>query len=278
MNLVFDGLSQPIGFAMHSLFGLIPLALWGWERYVRKRPAHWFFLLMAALLLVGVNAIRIWDQTRVRNMARSGAGLHVTDGVITQSWHIVTRRRDWTRSWLSYTSTTSEGFDIGNERFSWNVGDNMSPATFSNAGSAPLKFHEGMTAEVTWFNDAADNDRRRIVRLRLGAAPAAHNTGPVDASFTKFQQAFAAALRTNDTARLAELTRAPLRFNEIDLDQERVATLYRGAFGPAMQTGLHAATATFAADGGVQLACQRSMLVFRKDEAGAWRFAELRIR
>lgn len=88
-----------------------------------------------------------------------------TLGTITNSWSNTSRVRDWTKTSLAYKTVVSEGFDIGGERFSWTVGGGYTAATFSNLGTPRLRFDKGMEIEVTWFEDAAENGGRRIVRL-----------------------------------------------------------------------------------------------------------------
>ena len=108
---------------------------------------------------------------RIRQMVKSGEGLHVSRGVITNSWLISNRSRDMTRSSLAYKTQTGEGFDLGDERFRWTHGDNYSAATFANSGTPRIDLPVGAQVEVTWFTDAATNDQRRIVKLSLGDGP-----------------------------------------------------------------------------------------------------------
>jgi len=111
MNLVFDGPGQPMGLVPHSLIALLPLAVWAYRRFVGRRGSSLVWLLAAVGIFLLTNGIVFWDQSRVRRMAADGT-LQVTRGIITQSWHIVSRERDWTRSTLSYRTTVSEGFDV----------------------------------------------------------------------------------------------------------------------------------------------------------------------
>ncbi|MGL5837466.1 MAG: hypothetical protein ACRCY3_03090 [Sphingorhabdus sp.] len=170
MQTMFDGTAVPYGIEPFSLTGLVALGLWAYERFVRKERGSYMLLFMASFLLIGVNAIKNWDQWRVAHMVQSGDGVHITRGAITQHWSIAWRKPDVSGPKGAYRTVVSEGFDIGAERFSWNRGDSFSPATFSNTDDAGIALADGQMAEVTWFVDEAANDERRIVRLRLGPA------------------------------------------------------------------------------------------------------------
>lgn len=182
MQTVFEGAATPLGFEWFSLFGLIPVALWAWSRRPGRSVGAGFFagksgwvaLAVGIGILVLPNGIRLWDQLRIHKLVASGEGLRVTRGRIDRHWIIVRRERDFSGSNSSstrYKTITSEGFDIGQERFGWNRGDSFSPATFTSFLDLPRPLVDGQEAEVTWFVDAAANDERRIVRLRLGPPP-----------------------------------------------------------------------------------------------------------
>ncbi len=277
MNLVFDGLAQPIGLDPFSFFALVPIAIWAAQRYVRKRHASRWLLVIAVTLFSLINGIRIWDQTRIKNMLASGDGIHVTTGAITDHWHIVTRKRDWSSSSLRYKSITSEGFDIGTERFVWNIGDSYSPATFSNAASPPVVFAKGMQAEVTWFIDSATNDERRIVRLRLDVVtPETPADGMSDPEFESFHQGFIAAFDAGDPEQLTALTLFPFRFGAHTMESSEAATLWMSLVTPAMQSCVASTLPVATSDGNKTVTCISSMFVFAKDEAGHWRLREFR--
>ena len=276
MNLVFDGPAQPIGFALHSLLGAAPLGIWAVQRYVRKKRVTIMLPAIGIVWFVVTNGIQVWDQMRIAKMAQSGEGVHITRGMITQSWHIVSRKRDWTRSTLSYTTTVSEGFDVGNERFKWNIGDSFSPATFSNSGSQPVVFREGEQVEVTWFVDEAAQDSRRIVRLRMSGVPATKTAGtPAESALDEFHGAFAKAFASDDTATLTRLTRFPFRFGAHEMDADEAPTLWAGLLAPGVKTCIRSAALAAAGDGAMLLACDRATFVFRKGAKGDWGFTEL---
>lgn len=171
MQTIFDGTTTPYGFELWSLIGLIPLGICLYERFVRKRPWSKMFLFIAFVALVGVNGIFNWDIYRIRQMVKSGKGIEMTRGAVTQHWSITERVRDFSREGLHYKTIVSEGFDVGTERFQWKRGESYSPATFSNMIVPRLALTDGQQVEVTWFTDAATNNERRIIRLRLGDMP-----------------------------------------------------------------------------------------------------------
>lgn len=268
MNLVFDGPAYPLGLVLPSLIALAPLGYWAYARYVRKRGASPWLLLIAALIFFGSNGIVLWDQLRVREMVRSGQGLHVTRGTITQSWHIVTRHRDWTRSSLSYTTVVSEGFDVAGMRFRWNIGDSYSPATFSNSRQPRLTFPEGAPVEVTWFADPADNNAARIVRLRVGAVTG--QAAVAGAGITAVAARFAQALAAGDKTALAAMTHFPVNFAGHAVGQDRADTLWTALAMPALQGCLSAATPEPGSDGTRRYACLGVTLTFRDAGGGTW--------
>lgn len=273
MNLVFDGSAHPLGLVLPSLLALIPLGIWAYGRFVRPRPTTWLLPIVAAVVFFGINGIQLWDQVRVRKMLESGEGLHITEGRITQSWHIESRVRDWTKSNLSYKRIVSEGFDVGGLRFRWNVGDGFSPATFSNGGQPAVVFTQGMWVQVTWFVDRAAENERRIIRLRMGEG-GTRKPSPGD-TFEGFRAQFLDALSAGDVGRLNALTRFPVAFGTHAVDQSAAATLWAGLMMPGLLTCLPAARPEVAPDGGLSLACHRITLVFRRSAVG-WQLHEVR--
>ena len=171
MHLVFDGTAAPFVFEPWSLVALLPLGYWLFRRLILRRASHNGLPFIAFILFGIVTGIQLWDIMRIRQMVKSGEGLHVSRGVITNSWLISNRSRDMTRTSLAYKTQTSEGFDLGDERFSWTHGDNYSAATFANSGTPRIDLAIGTPVEVIWFADAATNDQRRIVRLSVGPVP-----------------------------------------------------------------------------------------------------------
>lgn len=279
MELVFDAAAHPIGLVPESVVALVPLCIWAFQRLVRKRKTTIALPLIAAVLFAGINGIQIWDLQRVQALLRSGAGVHVTRGLITESWHIVTRTRDWSRASLAYKTTVSEGFDVGSERFSWNIGDNFSAATFSNAARTPLAFAKGTQVEVTWFTDPAADNSRRIIRLRLGAPPpiAGLPTGPEETR-ALFHRAFVAAFVAGDVERLNALTRFPLRVGGNLVDADAAPTLWVGLLTPTLQACVQSAAVTSGFDGtggDMLLSCPQVRFLFRNDEHGTLRLTEI---
>ena len=168
MQVVFDGTAVPYGIEPFSLIGLIPLGIFLFDRFIRRRRGSWMLLAIGLIALIGINGILNWDIHRIRAMAASGEGVEVSRGAVTQHWSITRRVRDTSGSSSSaYKTIISEGFDIGNQRFAWKRGESFSPATFSNAAEPHLALADGQLVEVTWFTDAADNNSRRIIRLKL---------------------------------------------------------------------------------------------------------------
>lgn len=101
-------------------------------------------------------------------MIAGGEGLTVTRGTVTQAWHLENRYRDTASSMKnSYKTVISEGFDVGGERFSWVIGSCLSPASLCELARSRPPIVEGARVEVTWFADPAQQDERRVVRLRI---------------------------------------------------------------------------------------------------------------
>lgn len=132
------------------------------------RPLRWFIPAFIALFGVLAAVIPSWDQFRLRDKLARGEGLSVTRGRIDQTWHIVDRRRDYSKSSPSaYKTVISEGFDIGGDRFSWVAGTCISPASLCRLSDSRVPIRQGMDVEVTWFADPAQQDERRILRLTV---------------------------------------------------------------------------------------------------------------
>ena len=70
-----------------------------------------------------------------------------------------------------YKTVIGEGFDIGQQRFSWQPGSCLSGAALCNLKLIHPPLEKGMTVEVTWFKDDAQNGDNRVVRLRALPAP-----------------------------------------------------------------------------------------------------------
>jgi hypothetical protein len=65
----------------------------------------------------------------------------------------------------SYKTAISEGFDVGADRFSWVIGNCLSPASLCELARSTLALERGAEVEVTLFSDPALQGERRIVRL-----------------------------------------------------------------------------------------------------------------
>lgn len=142
-------------------------ALWRWS----GRRLRWFVPAFIALFGVLAAAVPSWDQLRLRRMLQDGEGLTVTRGPIAQTWHIEERRRDWSKTSISYKTVISEGFDIGDQRFSWVIGSCLSPASLCDLSRSKVALAKGMPVEVTWFADPAQQDEPRILRLVVRKSP-----------------------------------------------------------------------------------------------------------
>lgn len=179
-KLLFDGASVPmddiwIGLAILA----IAAALLAWRLSGRSMP--WFFPAGLALFGAIVTATLTWDTLRIRSMLASGDGLQVTRGTIDQVWHVEERRRDLSQASPNrYKTVVGEGFDVGQQRFSWQPGSCLSGAALCNLKLIDPPLAKGMSVEVTWFRDSAQNDNNRVVRLRALPAPAA-NPSPGEA-------------------------------------------------------------------------------------------------
>lgn len=164
-KLLFDGAAEPLtglwlGAAALAIVALMLL----WRFSGRSMP--WFFPAGIALVGTVVTTSVTWDQLRIRSMLASGDGMQVTSGVIDQVWHIEERRRDMSKKELAYKTVISEGFDIGQTRFSWMPGSCLSGAALCSLKRIDPPLEKGRTVEITWFKDAAQNDENRVVRLR----------------------------------------------------------------------------------------------------------------
>lgn len=166
---IFDAQAVPLaGFwpGVATLMALASVGLWRWS----GRKAGWFVFLFIGVFGVFGVGVPSWDQIRLRRMLASGEGLIVTRGTITQTWHIEERRRDYASSLKNaYNTVVSEGFDVGQERFSWVVGQCLSASALCDLSVLKTPLAKGQRVEVTWFDDAAQQDRR-VLRLRVEPA------------------------------------------------------------------------------------------------------------
>jgi hypothetical protein len=175
MTEIFNGAQAQMTDVWYGLLALPPIA-WALYRKIKGRPLTLWVPAIALVLGALVVGTAIWDVARVRVMLRTGEGLRTARGIITNSWSITSRQRDWTKPRLAYKTTISEGFDIGEERFQWTVGGGYTGATFSNLGTPRLQFDKGTEVEVTWFEDEAEKGVRRIVKLSMGTSQGATGT------------------------------------------------------------------------------------------------------
>jgi len=161
----FDGNSIPLASVWPGGAALALLAAClAWRLSGRKLA--WYVPVVIVLIGGLAGVVPSWDQLRIRHMLASGEGLKVTRGTIDQTWHIVDRRRDYHSSIKnSYKTVVSEGFDIGADRFSWVVGNCLSPASLCELARSKTALERGTQVEVTWCADPAQQGERRIVRL-----------------------------------------------------------------------------------------------------------------
>lgn len=165
-TILFDGLSQPVPAYVYAVIGgtiALLLGCLAWK--ISGRVVKWYVPL--AILLIGLfgGVMPVWDTARVHRLAASENGLKVTRGEVTQVWHIARRTRDMTSNSLRYRTTVSEGFDVGAERFSWKTGSCLSGAALCNLAATAEPIREGMAVEVHWFEDSAQGNEHRVVKL-----------------------------------------------------------------------------------------------------------------
>lgn len=167
MVAAFDAQAVPVLNIWQVIVPLVLLAgcvLWR----LTGRKLHWFAILFIGVIVVFWTAVPAWDHLRLRNMLSSGEGITVTRGRIDQTWHIVDRRRDYSKnSPTAYKTVVSEGFDVGPQRFSWTLGGCLSPASLCDLSASKVPLQRGMEVEVSWFADPAQQDEPRILRLMV---------------------------------------------------------------------------------------------------------------
>jgi len=166
----FDGNAVPLAGVWPGIASLVLLAACLFWR-LSGRKLLW--LVPTAIAVVGIfgGVVPSWDQLRIRRMLASGDGLQTTRGRVDQTWHIEDRRRDMTSSNKnSYKTVVSEGFDVGAARFSWVVGNCLSPASLCELARSKVPLERGNDVDVTWFADPAQQGERRIVRLLVRSA------------------------------------------------------------------------------------------------------------
>lgn len=280
---LFNATNAPFTEAWYALLALLPL-LWFIFRRITGRPATLWIPAIAIVLGGLVAGTIIWDDSRTRHMLATGEGLRTTRGIITNSWSITSRPRDWTKSGLSYKTVISEGFDIGDERFKWVVGGGYSGATFSNVGKPRIIFAKGSEVEVVWFADDAENGERRIVRLMMGQAPgnapspqlAARPSPPVgNGDFAAFQAEFAQAIQSGNSEGAKGFTQMPFAYGGNRIESAQFADLWQGLAMPQIGTCLARETALVEADGSRSIFCGETIFIFRRNASGTWRFAEI---
>jgi len=167
MVTAFDARAVPV---LDQWQIIVPLALLAgcvlWR--LAGRRLHWFAVVFVGVVIAFWVAVPAWDNVRLRNLLASGDGLHVTRGVIDQTWHLVDRRRDYSKSSPSaYKTVVSEGFDVGAQRFSWIRGGCLSPASLCDLARSSVALRKGMEVEVSWFADAAQQGDPRILLLKV---------------------------------------------------------------------------------------------------------------
>lgn len=171
MTEAFDAATVPLAGIWPGAATLVLLAACLIWRLTRRKQ-HWVIPGFIAVFGVLAAGIPSWDQLRLRRMLAEGTGpgdtpLQVTHGTIAQTWHIVDRRRDHSKTSISYKTVVSEGFDVGGQRFSWTIGGCLSPASLCDLARSRVPLKQGQEIEVTWFADPAQQDEPRILRLAV---------------------------------------------------------------------------------------------------------------
>lgn len=167
MIVAFDGsLGGYTGYwpGLVALGALAGCLLWK----LSGRSLKWYVPAVIAIIGILGGGVPLWDQYRVRRMIASGEGLHTTRGTIIQTWHISERRRDWSGSGnhsVRYKTVVSEGFDVGADRFSWVHGSCLSAVALCSLAQSKVPLVRNMAVEVTWFEDPAQGNDKRVVRL-----------------------------------------------------------------------------------------------------------------
>jgi hypothetical protein len=284
MTIIFDGADAPVTDAYFGLLALIPI-IWATYRKVAGLAVSYWVPGIALILGLLVSSIVVWDVMRVRAMLESGKGLHNTRGAITNSWSITSRQRDWSKDRLAYKTIIREGFDIGNDRFSWEVAGGYSAATFSNFGTPRLSFTQGMNLQVTWFEDEAENGVRRIVKLAAAKSqmrqtdPSQGLASPVSSnkvgSFENFRQQFAYAVQSGDRQTTEALTKLPFLFGGNHIGADKFEGLWSGLTTPFNGDCLATSAATIEADASRKIVCGETIFIFRRDASDKWHFVEL---
>ena len=163
----YDGATAPLaGLWVGAAARVLLAGCLAWKLSGRRL----LWIIPAMIVVVGLfgGVAPSWDQNRIRRMLSSGEGLQVTRGTVTQAWHLVDRRRDFgSSSKNAYKTVVSEGFDVGADRFSWVVGSCLSPASLCELARGKPAPVQGAQVEVTWFADPAQQDERRVVRLKI---------------------------------------------------------------------------------------------------------------
>jgi hypothetical protein len=274
MNEVFNAAQTPITGIYFGVFAVVPLV---WS-YFDKGFSGWFVVAIVFTCLL-MSAIPLWDQLRVRDMIATGKDLKVTRGIITNEWHIESWR--YKRDHIGVFTTISEGFDVGDQRFSWNVGQSYSPVTFTNQNDPPVKFTKGMLVEVTWFSDATSENERRIVKLALAKQVTTNQSALpgnpiIDTSpFGIFRRQFSQALFSGDKTLAQNLTRLPFLLAGHKIDADRFDDLWTGLFTPYNIQCLAEAQSQLESDGSQSIICGATIFIFRNDKTGNWRFEEI---
>jgi hypothetical protein len=171
MVLAFDGSAAPLAGvwpAVGAGVAFVLCLLWR----LSGRRLSWFVFALIAVFGIFAGVVPSWDQLRIRRMLASGEGLQTTRGTVSQTWHLVNRYRDVNSSISnSYKTVISEGFDVGADRFSWVIGNCLSPASLCDLARSGLPLEQGIEVEVAWFADPAQQGERRVVRLLVRPKP-----------------------------------------------------------------------------------------------------------
>ncbi len=145
----------------------IPLPRPIWRLFSRNYTGRmpWIIPLAIVLGAFWLGGLPLIDRYRVSHM--DGDDLQVTSGTISKMWDL--RRTELERVWWSdqrqKRARVTQGFDIGEESFSWPFSECASTATLCSYSDSKVLLREGLPVKVTWFEDPWQFGRKRIVRL-----------------------------------------------------------------------------------------------------------------
>ncbi len=150
----------------------IPLPRPIWRLFSRNYTGRMPWIIPVAIVVGGLflGGLPLIDRYRVSRMDRDD--MQVTSGAISKMWD--TRRTELERVWWSderqKRARVTQGFDIGDESFSWPYSECTSTATLCSYSESKVQLREGLPVKVTWFEDPWQFGRRRIVRVEAEGA------------------------------------------------------------------------------------------------------------